>query len=116
MKKMREGGNKKRSKFRKNNKRSNRDKRGNKSKKGGKTQNWEKNKGYFGPIMDKKGKLDRDEICHNCSQSAYSKKAREFCKLHNKVWDPKTNSCKSKKKKKTKKRKKTRMRSKRKKN
>lgn len=61
-------------------------------------QNWEKNEGYFGEIMDKNGKLNRDEICHNCWPSAYAKGARRFCKLHNKVWNPKTNSCRDKKK------------------
>ena len=61
-------------------------------------QNWEKNEGYFGEIMDKNGKLNRDEICHNCWPSAYAKGARRFCKIHNKVWNPKTNSCRDKKK------------------
>jgi hypothetical protein len=51
------------------------------------------------------GKLNIDEICHNCSVSYYAKSARRFCKSHNKVWNQKTNSCR--KKKKTKKTKKT---------
>jgi hypothetical protein len=71
--------------------------------KGGKNkQNWEKNEGYFGKIMDKNGKLNRDEICHNCWPSGYAKEARRFCKIHDKVWDPKTNSCRKKKTKKQK--------------
>ena len=61
-------------------------------------QNWEKNEGYFGEIMDKNGKLNGEEICHNCWPSAYAKGARRFCKLHDKVWDQKTNSCRKKKK------------------
>ena len=60
-------------------------------------QDYEKNLGYFGPIMDKHGKLNSDEICHNCNRSAYEKSARRFCKVHEKIWNPKTNSCKSKK-------------------
>jgi hypothetical protein len=60
-------------------------------------QDWEKNEGYFGPIMDKNGKLDRDEICRYCLPSLYAKTARSFCKVHNKVWDQKTNSCRNKK-------------------
>ena len=84
------GGNKKKSKRKKKNKRSN-NKRSNK--KGGKNQDWEKNKGYFGPIMDKKGKLNRDEICHNCTPGAYGSHARRFCKLHDKAWDRKSNKC-----------------------
>ncbi len=75
-----------------------------KSKKGGGTkhkQNWKKNQGIFGPMM-KKNKLVRDEICHNCTISAYEKGARRFCKTHKKVWDRKTNSCRIKKKKKSK--------------
>ena len=63
-------------------------------------QNWEKNEGYFGPIMKKNGKLNREEICHYCYPSDYAKGARKFCKLHHKVWNSKTNSCKSKKSKK----------------
>ena len=62
------------------------------------------NQGLFGPIMNKNGILNRDEICHNCTTSAYEYNARKFCKEHHKVWDRKTNSCrikKSKKKKKT---------------
>ena len=70
-------------------------------------QDWEKNEGYFGKIMDKNGKLNGDEICHNCTPSAYAKGARKFCKTHGRVWNPKTNSCikgeKTKKGKKTKK-------------
>jgi len=66
--------------------------------KGGKNQDWEKNEGYFGPIMDKNGKLNRDEICRYCWPSDYAKSARSFCKVHNKVWDQKTNSCRNKKK------------------
>ena len=46
----------------------------------------EKNEGYFGPIMEKNGKLNRDEICHYCYPSDYAKSARQFCKLHHKVW------------------------------
>ena len=64
--------------------------------------NWEKNEGYFGKVMDKNGKLNRDEICHNCWPSGYAKEARKFCKLHDKVWEPKTNSCRKKKTKKQK--------------
>ena len=56
-----------------------------------------KNLGYFGPIMDKHGKLNGDEICHNCTRSAYERSARNFCKVHDKIWDPKTNSCRTKK-------------------
>lgn len=63
-------------------------------------QDYEKNLGYFGPIMKKNGKLDYDEICHNCSRPAYESSARRFCKVHNKIWDPKTNSCRPKKSKK----------------
>ena len=59
-------------------------------------QDWEKNEGYFGKIMDQKGKLNRDEICHNCYPSDYAKSARRFCKVHDKVWDQKTNSCRKK--------------------
>ena len=71
-----------------------------KKQKGGRRrdQDWEKNEGYFGPIMDKNGKLDRDEICRYCWPSDYAKSARSFCKVHNKVWDQKTNSCRNKKK------------------
>ena len=61
------------------------------------SQDYEKNLGYFGPIMKKNGKLDRDEICHNCSIGAYERGARRFCKVHGKVWDRKTNSCRKKK-------------------
>ena len=65
---------------------------------GRRNQNWEKNEGYFGPIMNKKtGKLNRDEICHNCWPSAYAKGARRFCKIHGKVWEQKKNSCRNKK-------------------
>jgi hypothetical protein len=107
---MRGGGNKERSKRKK------KDKPSNRNKKGGKNQDWEKNKGYFGPIMDKKGKLDRDEICHNCTSGAYGSHARRFCKLHDKTWDSKTNKCiKTSKKKKRSKRKGKKKRSKRKK-
>jgi len=75
-----------------------------KKQKGGRMnkQNWEKNEGYFGKVMDKNGKLNRDEICHNCWPSGYAKEARKFCKLHDKVWEPKTNSCRKKKTKKQK--------------
>lgn len=68
-------------------------------------QNLEKNEGYFGKIMNEKtGKLNREEICHNCSPSDYAKGARKFCKIHGKTWNPKTNSCvKGKKNKKSKK-------------
>lgn len=45
------------------------------------------------------GKLNIDEICHNCTENFYAKSARKFCKSHGKVWNPKTNSCKDKKKK-----------------
>ena len=62
-------------------------------------QDYEKNLGYFGPIMKKNGTLDYDEICHNCTRSAYEGTARRFCKVHNKIWDPKKNSCRPKKKK-----------------
>jgi len=62
-------------------------------------QDWEKNEGYFGKIMDKNGKLNREEICRYCYPSDYAKGARKFCKIHDKVWEPKTNSCKNKKKK-----------------
>lgn len=70
-------------------------------------QNWEKNEGYFGKIMNETtGKLNSEEICHNCFPSAYAKGARKFCKIHEKTWNPKTNSCiKGKKTKKTKKQK-----------
>ena len=47
--------------------------------------------------MDKNGKLDRDEICRYCWPSDYAKSARSFCKVHNKVWDQKTNACRNKK-------------------
>ena len=60
-------------------------------------QNWEKNEGYYGPIMNKNGELDRDEICRYCSPADYAKGARKFCKLHQKVWDSKTNACKKSK-------------------
>tara|TARA_Y100000389_G_scaffold195835_1_gene227839 strand:+ start:573 stop:1472 length:900 start_codon:yes stop_codon:yes gene_type:complete len=60
-------------------------------------QDYEKNLGYFGPIMDKHGKLNSDEICHNCTRPAYEASARRFCKVHDKIWDPKTNSCRPKK-------------------
>lgn len=57
-------------------------------------QDLEKNEGYFGKIMNEKtGKLNSEEICHNCSPSAYAKGARKFCKIHGKTWNPKTNSC-----------------------
>lgn len=57
-------------------------------------QDFEKNEGYFGKIMNEKtGKLNSEEICHNCSGSAYAKGARKFCKIHGKIWNPKTNSC-----------------------
>ena len=57
-------------------------------------QDLEKNEGYFGKIMDEKtGKLNSEEICHNCSPSTYAKGARKFCKIHGKTWNPKTNSC-----------------------
>jgi hypothetical protein len=59
-------------------------------------QDWEKNEGYFGKIMDQKGKLNRDEICRYCYPSDYAKSARRFCKVHDKVWDQKTNSCRKK--------------------
>ena len=49
------------------------------------------------------GKLNTDEICHNCTEGAYAKGARRFCKTHGKIWDPKSNSCRKKKKKQTKK-------------
>ena len=49
--------------------------------------------------MDKNGKLDREEICRYCYPSEYAKGVRMFCKLHDKVWHQKSNSCKSKKKK-----------------
>jgi len=106
-----QGGNKnKRSKrsrrSRNKNKRKKKNKRSNRNKKGGKNQDWEKNKGYFGPIMDKKGKLNRDEICHNCTPGAYGSHARRFCKLHDKAWDRKSNKCLTRKKKKLSKRKK----------
>ena len=62
-------------------------------------QDLEKNEGYFGKIMNEKtGKLNREEICHNCSPSAYAKGARKFCKIHGKIWNPKTNSCVKRKK------------------
>jgi len=70
-----------------------------KSQKGGRSrnkQNWEKNEGYFGPIMKKNGKLVRDEICRYCWPSDYAKGARKFCKIHKKIWDSKTNSCRKK--------------------
>ena len=73
-------------------------------------QDYEKNLGYFGPIMDESGKLIADEICHNCTRSAYEASARRFCKVHDKIWDPKTNRCRPKtmnKKQKTKKKSKT---------
>ena len=75
------------------------DKKKSKSQKGSgrSKQNWEKNEGYFGPIMGRNGKLNREEICHYCYPSDYAKGARKFCKLHHKVWNSKTNSCKSKK-------------------
>jgi len=47
--------------------------------------------------MGKNGKLNRDELCHYCYPSDYAKSARKFCKLHHKVWNSKTNSCKKKK-------------------
>lgn len=56
-------------------------------------QDWGKNEGYFGKIMDKNGKINGDEICHNCTPSAYAKGARKFCKTHGRVWNSKTNSC-----------------------
>ena len=65
---------------------------------GRKHQDWEKNEGYYGPIMDKNGKLDREEICRYCRPSEYAKGARKFCKLHHKVWNSKTNSCRKHKK------------------
>tara|TARA_Y100001958_G_C21223083_1_gene548445 strand:- start:538 stop:1410 length:873 start_codon:yes stop_codon:yes gene_type:complete len=73
-------------------------KRKKKEQKGGTrhSQDYEKNQGYFGPIMKKNGKLDVDEICHNCSIAAYERGARRFCKVHGKVWDRKTNSCRKK--------------------
>ena len=46
----------------------------------------------------KGGKLNIDEICHNCSVNYYAKSARRFCKLHGKVWQRKTNSCRDKNK------------------
>ena len=73
-------------------------------------QDYEKNLGYFGPIMDESGKLVYDEICHNCTRPAYEASARRFCKVHDKIWDPKTNRCRpktKKKKQKTKKKSKT---------
>lgn len=92
------GGKKRRPKTRKRPKRNASLRNG---KKGGGTrhsQNYEENLGYFGPIMDPKtGKLNRDEICHNCTVGAYEKGARRFCKTHGKVWDRKSNSCKAKK-------------------
>jgi hypothetical protein len=70
-------------------------------------QDLEKNEGYFGKIMNEKtGKLNNEEICHNCSPSAYAKGARKFCKIHGKTWNPKTNSCVKGKKRKSKKSKK----------
>jgi len=48
----------------------------------------------------KGGKLNVDEICHNCTPGAYASAARRFCKLHDKVWKPKSNSCRKKKTKK----------------
>ena len=70
---------------------------------------WKNNKGFFGPIMNKNGILNRDEICHNCTTSAYEYNARKFCKEHHKVWNRKNNSCRIKKsKKKTSKKPKTR--------
>lgn len=68
-------------------------------------QDYEKNLGYYGPIMDKKGKLNPDELAGPFS---YGASARSFCKVHDKIWDPKTNCCrppKKKKKPKTKKKK-----------
>jgi hypothetical protein len=57
-------------------------------------QDLEKNEGYFGKIMNEiTGKLNSEEICHNCSPSAYARGARKFCKIHGKTWNPKTNSC-----------------------
>jgi len=38
------------------------------------------------------GRLNIDEICHNCTESLYAKSARRFCKSHNKVWSRKTNT------------------------
>ena len=75
--------------------------------KGGKyKQDFEKNEGYFGKIMNEKtGKLNSEEICHNCLPSAYAKGARKFCKIHGKIWNPKTNSCRDKKNKPSKKQK-----------
>jgi len=73
-------------------------KRSKKKLKGGRKQDWEKNKGFFGPIMDKKGVLDRDEICHYCTTGAFVSNARKFCKLHDKTWDSKSNKCLPKKK------------------
>ena len=55
---------------------------------GRRNQDWEKNEGYFGPIMEKNGKLNRDEICHYYRPSDYAKGARTFYKLHDKVWEP----------------------------
>ena len=43
------------------------------------------------------GKLNVDEICHNCTEGTYAKGARRFCKTHGKIWDPKSNSCRKKK-------------------
>jgi len=60
-------------------------------------QNLETNEGFFGPIMKQNKQLVRDEICHNCTRSLYEHSARRFCKLHNMIWDPKTNKCRNKK-------------------
>ena len=41
--------------------------------------------------------LIRDEICHNCTDSAYKSHARRYCKQHDRVYNVKTKKCVKKK-------------------
>jgi len=43
--------------------------------------------------------LIRDEICHNCTDSAYKSHARRYCKQHDRGYNVKTKKCVKKKKK-----------------
>ena len=42
--------------------------------------------------------LIRDDICHNCTDSAYMSHARRYCKKYDRVYNVKTRKCDKKKK------------------
>ena len=42
--------------------------------------------------------LIRDDICHNCTDSAYMSHARRYCKKYDRVYNVKSRKCEKKKK------------------